>query len=126
MLAGAVAWLFLLQSLAFALSPSGRTVSSNDPQGAALSMVGEFCDVEAHADDKAPSQHHHHHQQCALCVADNRNLSLDDAVAFVATVIVLALPQSRATPAWVCRDESTPPPLGWTSSWSSRAPPFFS
>jgi hypothetical protein len=121
-----VACLFLLQMFSFVLLPNARAAFSDRVPTAALSMAGELCDARAHDGGKAPAPSHHRHQHCTLCVAGNRDLSLDDAGVLIATVIVLALPRSDAAPAWVGRHEFEPWLPGWMSSWSSRAPPFLS
>lgn len=123
LIAVAIACLFLLQTIAFVFSLNGRTVFSTSPQGVALSMAGELCDADANDGGKAPAQHHHH-QHCASCGVSNRSAPLD-AVAFIAAVVVLTLPQSEASPARVHHDELKPP-SEWKGAWSSRAPPSFS
>lgn len=124
LIAGVAACLLLLQSFAVVFSLSGRAALSHGDRAAALARAGELCDAGSHDDGQAPAPHHHQH--CALCVAGHRDLSLDGAVFLVATVIVLALPQSEASPAQFRHDELKPSPSGWASSWSPRAPPSFS
>jgi len=126
MVAYPVACLFLLQILSFVLLPNARAVFSDGVPAAALSMAGELCDAGAHDGGKAPAPRHHRHQHCTLCVAGNRDLSLDDVGVLIATIIVLALPRSEAAPALAGRHEFEPSLPGWMSSWSSRAPPFLS
>jgi len=121
-IAGAVACLFLLQSFAF-IASNTEAASASGRLGAALSFTVDICGAD-HAGDKDRPDHHRPH--CALCITSNRDLSLSGAVALVATILVLALPQSDGVPAWIRRDDPTPAPVGWASSWSSRAPPSFS
>lgn len=125
LIADAAVYLLLLQTFAFIFSLNGRAVFSTGDQGATLSLAGEVCDAVAHDGDRAPAQHHHHHQQCALCGVGCRAPALD-AVALIATVLVLALLQISDIPASLCCDGVETSLAGWASSWSSRAPPHFS
>lgn len=118
----AAACLFLIQALSFIYS--SRAMFSHD-SGIAIAAAGEFCSPERGDGGKAPAQRHHHDQNCVLCGGGNRAEALAD-VGLVATVIVLALLQPADAPTWFPRDALTPTPLGWTSSWASRAPPAFS
>jgi hypothetical protein len=115
---------FFLQIFAFVFSSDSRLALLDGSGGVGIMMAGEFCSAASHSGD-LPKQHSRHHH-CALCVAGNRDVSQDEVSTLVAMVIVLAIPHSHERQAWIRRDELTPPPIGWTSSWSSRAPPSFS
>jgi hypothetical protein len=116
---------FFLQIFAFMFSANKRIALPDGAAGVGIMLAGEFCNAGSHESGDLPGQHSRHHH-CALCVAGSRDVSHYEAAAVIATVVVLALPQSHDRPAWIRRDELTPSPIGWTSSWSSRAPPSFS
>jgi hypothetical protein len=122
--AGGVACLFLLQALAFVFSSNGRIAFASGDGEASIAMAGEICHAGAHdsADSgKAPAPHGHHHH-CALCAVGNHHHAVY-TIAILASVIIILTPRSNDAPALFVHDELAPPPLGWTSSWSSRAPP---
>lgn len=123
-LAGAVACMFLLQTLAFVFSSNGRIAFASRDAGASIAMAGEICQSKTDNGGKAPAHSGHHHH-CALCSIGDRDQAAD-AIAILASVIVAPTPRSNDAPAWFVRDEPAPSPLGWTSSWSSRGPPIFS
>ncbi len=123
--AGSVACLFVLQALAFVFSSNGRVAFASGDGGASIAMAGEICHAAAHdgfGGDKAPSPDRRHRPHCALCVAGHRDLPLP-AVGLIVAVIVFVAPLSDEAPARFFPDDMAPPPLGWASSWSSRAPP---
>ncbi len=122
LVAGGIALFFLVQTLAFVFSPNGRIAFSNGDAGASIAMAGEVCHAGSDDSGKTPAPNHKHHRHCALCAADNRHLALP-AFVLIAAVVVFTAP--RPDDAWApfSHDELTPLPLGWTSSWSSRAPP---
>jgi hypothetical protein len=123
---GVIALFFLVQTLAFVFSQNGRIAFSNDDGGASsIAMAGEICHAGPDDGGKAPGPNHEHHRHCALCTASNRDISLP-ALSLIAAVIVFIAPPSDEAPARLIHDELAPPPLGWTSSWSSRAPPSIS
>jgi hypothetical protein len=122
-IAYAVVCLFLLQALAFVFSSNGRVAFASGDAGASIAMAGEICYV-APDGGKAPAPHSHRHH-CTLCSLAHQDKAMD-VVAILATVMVVLSPRSNDAPAWFVHDELTSSPLGWTSSWSSRAPPFFS
>jgi hypothetical protein len=118
-----IALFFLVQTLAFVFSPNGRIAFSNGSAGvSSIAMTGEICHVGAGDGDRAPAPNHKHHRHCAVCVADNRNAPIPAVVLIAAVVVFIAPPPDEAR-AWFVHDELAPLPLGWTSSWSSRAPP---
>jgi hypothetical protein len=123
-IAGAVACLFLLQTLAFVFTSNGRIAFASGDAGASIAMAGEICQAKTDADGKTPAPHSHHHR-CTLCSLGHRDQATD-VVALLASVIAVLAPRPDNTPAWFVHDEFTPFPPGWTSSWSSRAPPSFS
>ena len=121
-----IALFFLVQTLAFVFSPNGRIAFSNGGAGASsIAMAGEVCLANADDGGKAPKPNHQHHRHCAVCVASNRDFPLP-ASALIAAVVAFIPPPPDEAPPRFSRDELAPPPLGWTSSWSSRAPPSFS
>jgi hypothetical protein len=121
LLAVAVLCLFLLQALAFVFSPNGRIAFSSGDAGVSIAMAGEMCHAKSDESGKAPAQPAHFHH-CALCSIANNTQALD-AVALAASVIAVLEPRSGDAPAWFVTYEHSRPILGWTSCWSSRAPP---
>ena len=118
-----VAGLFFMQVLGLIVSSSGCVTFSSDDTGVSVAMAGEYCGGKTHDGDRQPAQPSYHH--CALCSIGYYDDAVD-AVANLAEVIIVLTPRSDAAVAWFIHDELAPPPLGWTSSWSSRAPPAFS
>lgn len=125
LLAGAVACFFLLQALALVFSTHGHIVFSNEGSAASIIMADEICHANSDDSRKTPAQPAGHHH-CILCtIASSAGES--NAMALVASVILPA-PRSGNGNA---RGGSLPDdllllPLGWSSSWSSRAPPSIS
>ena len=127
LIAVAVACLFLLQALGFVFSANGRFAFSNGGSGASIAMAGEIChDANLVDSGKPPSPNHKHHQNCAFCTAGTRSFPLP-AVILIAVTVAMIAPHLDEFREWIIDGEQTPlSALGWTSSWSSRAPPFFS
>jgi len=90
----------------------------------AASIDGARCNAEAGS--KAPAHQHHEHSQCCIfCNETGRDTSaLLVAVVFNAAYF-LGL-TNVFSGAYVIADEPRLRSIGWTSSWSSRAPPSFS
>jgi hypothetical protein len=108
--------LFLMQTLLAASIARPHMSPAGAPQGYAAS---DYC--EPHRDGGAPAEREHA-PCCILCVAGRDAPPLappkdDDAP-------VLAHPVSSLAPrayGWTAPPERAP--IGWASSWSSRAPP---
>ncbi len=124
LLSSVVASLFLLQVVAFIFSLNGRVAFSSGEAGASITMAGENCRAMTDDGGKAPAQPSHHHH-CAVCCIGRHDDAIG-AVADLAQVIIGLTPRSGDAPAWFVHDELALRPLGWTSSWSSRAPPAIS
>ena len=124
LVAGGVALLFLVQTLVFVFSTNGRLAFSSGSAGASIVMAGEICHSKPEAGDKNPQQPIRHHN-CALCSLGNCTHEADALVLTPAAVIILAsLAEVGDTPEWFLSDSIPSLPVGWTSSWSSRAPPI--
>lgn len=124
-IAGAIACLFLLKGLALAASP-GLMEIAHGGGGSIVdaAVVGKHCD--AHGGEGAPLHGDHSHSQCCIfCAASGRDASFSVVAAFLATVIYL-MPEAAVSTVRFFTDDPDGRPIGWTSSWSSRAPPFFS
>ncbi|MBY6241997.1 hypothetical protein [Methylosinus sp. Sm6] len=108
--------LLVLQMLA--ANPAGRHATGLAAGGA---TVSELC--EPHADDRAPPPAREDHAPCCLLCAAGRDgppllpVGLEEDEAQPA-----APPSSRL--AYRGDDGSNGRPIGWASSWSSRAPPL--
>lgn len=118
-----VAGLFLFQILTFVIS-SGPPASLAGDAGASIALTGELCLGVTDNGGKPPAHPNHHHH-CALCPTGHYDDSVE-ALADLAKVIGVLTPRSDAAPKRHIPDDLTPSPAGWTSSWSSRAPPAFS
>lgn len=126
LIAGVVAFSLFLQVLGLMVSPNRPSLSLGGDVAPAASSFGLICDGGAHDGGKTPAQQHHGQQHCALCCFGNRDF-VHQSVALIATVIVLIPPTTQDARARAPDlEELAPPPLGWISSWSSRAPPSFS
>lgn len=121
-MAGAVALLCLFQGLVFAASPHGRTshLESAGP-GVETSVAGQICKVDG--GENAPTQTDHGHAQCCiLCATSGAHVAplLVVGLGIAYSALEQALPAGRHV-----ADDTDRRLIGWTTSWSSRAPPFF-
>ena len=124
-IAAVVVCLIVLQGFALAASPAFAG-SARDPasHSVAISAVGGHCD--APRGDKAPAQGHCDHSQCCIfCRADGRDAS-SVIMAALFTVLIYSAPEASLSAARFTKNDFVEHPIGWTSSWSSRAPPTIS
>jgi len=118
---GFLACLIILQALAFAASPA----SARNAPGSALTAATIKGDCHAPGgDQRAPAQGHCSLWQCCvLCSASGR----DAAELPLAAISFSDASDSAPAPTFGLTRFSNvdfhDDPLGWTSSWSSRAPP---
>ena len=122
---GLAALAFLVQALAFVFSTSGRIAYSSGNAGAPIAMAGDICHAKPDDSGKSPAQPARHHY-CTVCSIANNGQGAVDAIALAAGVVIVFAPRSDDAPTWFHLDYLSPLPVGWTSSWSSRAPPSFS
>jgi len=123
LIAWGIALLIALQSLLSPLmaSSAGRPQSA-DPV-VSLAPFAPIC--HADAGDPAGNDDKAHHDCCVFCQSGGRDAAV---ILFIAVVTALLdTPKGPpSTAALAARDDSPPRASGWASSWSSRAPPFFS
>lgn len=126
LVACAVACLLLVQAWASFVPTTRQALLQDSGPGIAALLSGSLCHEHVHDGEDRPAQDRHHHQHCVLCGVGLRDLALP-VVTLAAIILHLATPRFDAGPAWSRADcGGAPPPLGWLSSWSSRAPPSFS
>jgi hypothetical protein len=114
----------LLDILSFVIAARRHSAFSNGDVGASISVAGEYCASRLDNGGNRPA-HPRHQRDCALCIVCDRDQTFD-ALALLASVIVVPAPPAQDAPARFDPGALAPSPLGWTSSWSSRAPPAFS
>jgi hypothetical protein len=122
-----IALLFLVQTLAFVFSMNGRLAFSAGGAGASIAMAGEICHAKPDDGGETPAQPTHQHH-CALCSIGKSAHELDVLALIPGVVIVIVLASlsgDGGAPGWSLYDNLPSLPVGWTSSWSSRAPPLF-
>lgn len=114
--------LFLLQGLAISI-PSLLVGDRGAAASVTASIDGRFC--KTHLGDGVPGQEHRSHALCCIGCANNRDAS---AFFFAALFIVDAYssPEAAVSRIRYSLADSRGPPVGWITSWSSRAPPLFS
>lgn len=120
----ALVCVILLDVLSFVIAAKRHSGFSNGDVGASTSVAGEYCDARLENGGKIPA-HSGHRRSCILCIVCDRDQTFD-ALALLAGVIVVLAPRSYDAPARFDAGDLAPSPLGWASSWSSRAPPHFS
>jgi hypothetical protein len=121
-MAGAVAFLVVLQGLVLAASPAlAKHAGGSAGHSISASHVARHCG--APSDDSVPRQGRHDHSPC--CIFCNANVR--DATLFVITTSMAVVSYSpSAASAFIVgfsTDDSRKRLMGWRSSWSSRAPP---
>jgi hypothetical protein len=123
--AGVVACLLALQG--FALAASAGSLSRADRLvGCSAATLDIDAAGVAAAGDEGPSHgHREHYECCAFCAAGGRDALLLLLPLALVAIAVLG-PVAQVFVLRAPRDDSAAKPLGWASSWSSRAPPFFS
>ncbi|WP_161915485.1 hypothetical protein [Methylosinus sp. C49] len=115
-LATILAVLPLLLQLMFAAAPFALATNARSE----IALAAPDCATQDHR--QAPVGEGAHSHCCLLC-----EWSLRDGVAVIGSFIVTALgADAHATPIRATADRPRPAPIGWTTSWSSRAPPLFS
>ncbi|WP_400771497.1 hypothetical protein [Methylosinus sporium] len=115
-LATILAALPLLLQLLFAAAPFALATNAR----ADVALAVSDCATPDHR--QAPAGEGAHSHCCLLC-----EWGLRDGVAIIGSFIVTALgADAHATPIRATADRLWPAPIGWTTSWSSRAPPAFS
>lgn len=103
----------LLASAPFVLASSTRAE-------AAVALSAPDCATQDHR--QAPTREGAHSHCCLLC-----EYSARDGLAVIGSFVVAALrADALSTPIRAAPDRQRPAPIGWTTSWSSRAPPRFS
>lgn len=113
--------LILLEALSFVIGAKRHSAFSNGDLGASIA-TGEYCDAQLDNGGRLPA-HSSHQRNCALCIVCDRDQTFDAAVALLASAFIVLAPRPHDAPAWFEARDLAPSPLGWTSSWSSRAPP---
>ncbi|WP_457796517.1 hypothetical protein [Methylocystis sp. S23] len=109
-----MACLFFLQAIAVARAA---------PVDAGFAGQPVFCAANESPDGPPAPAHHAHGEHCLICAAAGVAQPVRTIVAIMAATIERSAPSPQE---WRQRDECPPPVSGWTSSWSSRAPPSFS
>ncbi|WP_159731843.1 hypothetical protein [Methylosinus sp. Ce-a6] len=96
-------------------------------RGAAVDVVtsadGRIC--RTHFGDGAPTQEHSGHFLCCIGCLNSRDASAF-ALAVLFGVVAYSSPKAAISTIRFSMADSGSPPLGWATSWSSRAPPFVS
>ena len=121
-IAGAVAFLVVLQGLVLAASPAlAKHAGGSAGHSISASHVARHCG--ALSDGSVPSQGRHDHSPCCIfCHANGREAAL-----FVVTASRAVASNSPSTASafivGFSTDDSRKRLMGWRSSWSSRAPP---
>ena len=123
LLAGVVACVIVLQGFAsvasLALAGSARDTAKEIT--AATTVVGYCHALHGHSQKNPLQGRGDHSQCCVLCSANGRDVVFDAALPGV-----VAAPEPAISIAGFVKIDFDDHPLGWTSSWSSRAPPRLS
>lgn len=123
-IAGVLTLFVILQGLTGVGSSVPRFARAGIETSFVVSMFGVTCAVNAQDGDHTPAHDHGSTQCCVLCGACDFN-----GVALAATTRpteTLAPPSALDAMEALSTETHGAPPLGWASSWSSQAPPYFS
>lgn len=120
----ALVCLLLSEALSFVITTTRHGAFSNADGGASIAAAGDYCDARPENGGRLPA-HSNDHSNCALCIVSDRDPTFD-AIALVASAIATPPPGPHDVPSRFDMGDVAASPLGWTGSWSSRAPPRFS
>jgi len=113
--------LILSEALSFVIAATRHGAFSD---GASRAVAGKYCDARIDNGGRLPA-HSGDHRNCALCIACDRDQTFD-AIGLLANAVIFRAPWPPDAAARFNAGDLALSPLGWTSSWSSRAPPHFS
>ena len=113
--------LFLAQAFAIVFAAGERADFASRHGGPALAATAPFCKAVTHDDGPAPTPADRRHH-CDMCPAACGGSGAGAAVAPTRLVDMLP-PEAKATTSPRLVRAPAPFPPGWSSSWSSRAPP---
>lgn len=123
LLALAFAAVLVFQSI---LSPLLAPVASSQIPGtvaaAATSVASPICHDDA--GDPSGKAGHSQHDCCVLCQWQSRDAMV--VLAYAIATLTFDVAREAGAAAYDRSDDESPRLIGWASSWSSRAPPFFS
>jgi hypothetical protein len=124
MVAGVLTLFVILQGLTAIGSSVPRFARGGSETSFVVSLFGVTCTVNAQDGDHSPAHEHGSAQCCVLCGARD----FDGAALPAVTQPTEAPAPPSALDAKEAPSSETrgDPPLGWASSWSSQAPPYFS
>ncbi|OAI22679.1 hypothetical protein A1351_04095 [Methylosinus sp. R-45379] len=124
MIARALACLLMLQGFIAAAGPT-LAEQTRDVAGwtEAHATTSELCNRQS---GERPSGDHSSCEHCVLCMLGARSAASIVAAIWNAATIVLAADLHSHAPPRSTDAAKLSTPLGWASSWSSRAPPSFS
>jgi hypothetical protein len=122
--AGVLALLFTLQGFLAIGASAAHYARGGGEASIGFSIPGVTCFVNMHGGNLPPAHEGDHAQCCVLCGA--RDLTGHILANVAQTSNGTSLRRLSGTlSGWPC-EPLISAPTGWTSSWSSRAPPFFS
>lgn len=106
-----------LMLILFAAAPSTHATLAGGETSVAI--TAQNCEALGHG--QTPAGHADHFHCCLVC-----EWSVRDALTFARFFVIAANEDAIAAPRRPASERPRHPPTGWTTSWSSRAPPRFS
>lgn len=104
------------------LAPAAYSQNPETAAAAAAFVASPICHDDAA--DPSGKAGHSQHDCCVLCQWQSRDGMI--VLAYAIATLTLDVAREAAAPAYDRSDDESPRLIGWASSWSSRAPPFFS
>ncbi|WP_159289098.1 DUF2946 family protein [Methylosinus sporium] len=123
LIASTVACVCLLQAFILVMSMQGRFAHASAESGVAVS-VSDYCRANTHGGGEGSTQHDH--SQCCILCSSSVYGGLSRFAAVVCKIAFFPAPRTAAEIGWRFLDDPVAQLVGWTSSWSSRAPPSIS
>lgn len=118
--ASVAATLIVLQGLVFAASANAPFAHYGNQT--VVASIAEYCGAQGRDDAPAPGRHGHSHC-CVVCAGSGRDASPLHMAALL-SVVIYSAHGAIASVVRLVVDEPERRLIGWTSSWSSRAPPL--
>jgi hypothetical protein len=120
------AWIFLLQSSFLAIAPTVSSLHSKSGSGAGAALASKYCQTGPDDGGKTPIDQRRDDSQCCLaCGQSARDVSYLFIAALLGGTSFLAPEGAESFLVHVIIQRLKGRPIGWASTWSSRAPPTF-